>query len=340
MKLTIHLLGPHIKCTPFAYPVYRDIFARYFSFTDDITKADYVVMGLERNLHDHWKELRIGLAAKRTQKLFVVSEEPYWDLVLSRPGTDRQRQVTVEGYQFQYSVLCHSTTDIFQFECLPYFITTQNRFIARYRHMFARNIHYSVSQLLDHLFKAQHKLVMVAERRDGAKYAKSCLEAGLIGLMQFRTNLMAECAKKDAMVLGRGWHTDEMRQDLPDWHLDKLAMLDLQCTFISALENTHHNHYVSEKFFDSMACLSVPVYFAQPTHSIFKLADKSCFVQLTEPNVEDALQKIATFELNTEFASNYLDTQKFLYSLLSNNFVLIKQRAYFASRFMEAIIAS
>lgn len=340
MKLVICLLGRHIKCTPFAYPAYRAIFARYFTLTDDTTQADIVVMGLERNIHEHWQELAAGAAAKPGQKLLVVSEEPYWDLVLSRPGCDKYRQTTVEGHEFQYAVLSHSTTDIFDFEYLPYFITTQDHFIARYRLLFARNIQVSITTLLEQLQKTTFRIAMISEHRKGAKYAKSCLEAGLIGLIQFRTNLMEKLSGEDALIQGRGWNTKEMRQNLPDWHLDKLSLLDRNCRFISAIENTHQEHYVTEKFFDSLACMAVPVYFAKRSHSIFKLADEASYVRLARRDVVLAHEKIESFEFNQTFAKSYIDTQKHLNALMSDNVVLLKQRAYFASRFMDEIISS
>ena len=62
---------------------------------------------------------------------------------------------------------------------------------------------------------------------------------------------------------GKGWHSDQPRQSLPDWHLDKLVQLDRQSLFVSALENTLVDHYLTEKIFDAYAVLSVPLYAAK-----------------------------------------------------------------------------
>lgn len=340
MKLKVYLLGKHIKCTPFAYDSYRQLLERYFRVSNDILDADYIVMGLERNINDFQKELFEAITFNPRIKLLVISEEPYWDLVLSNPSADKDRLAQIGDTYFQYSVLSHSTTEIFKFEHLPYFITTNDKFIARYRELFSRNAGFAAKDIIKHFETTRYKVAMVAERRDDKKFAASCDEAGLMGLMLFRTNLMSAYQSKDALIMGKGWHTDEMRQQLPDWHLDKLARLDCKSKIISAIENTHHIDYVSEKFFDSMACLSVPIYYAQKEHSIFKLTEEKAFIKLAKRNIADATKAIDSFEVDKSFVKSYLDAQRFLNSLIGDNLILTKQRAYFAARLLDSMLNS
>ena len=101
---------------------------------------------------------------------------------------------------------------------------------------------------------------------------------------------------------GQGWRPGAKRQALPDWHLDKIAALDMRCKVVSAYENTHQNAYISEKIFDAFVTGGVPTYYAGPNHRVHDLVPEAAMINTYGLSAKEAAAKIAGFTPDLAFA--------------------------------------
>lgn len=319
MKLKkVFIYGKHGKRTPFSYAEYRNLFSHYFEFVDSPIRADYLVVGFCKDLTDGALEISGFMQANPNLKLVVFSEEPLWDTLWDRNFTKQFGIVKVGGEEVIYHVVNHLTSKIYDFECIPYFITTNNNFFLRYANMFKRNTLLNKADYKSKWHSALLKYAFYAEKRIDSSFDVSYENNTVVGLNSYRSQIAASLLPEGATCVGQGWGDAPRRQALPDWHLDKLAALDGQAFIVSGIENTHINNYISEKIFDAFAAQSVPLYFAQPEHGIYRIINEGSFINLAGLGVKEALNKIRSFSVNDVFLENYLVAQEKLYKLFSS----------------------
>jgi hypothetical protein len=204
-------------------------------------------------------------------RLALLSEEPLWDsCYMPDPFTRHQRIATPLG-PVACTVLNHETTQIFRAAHLPYFLLTDRRYIAHYRPRLDRNAGKSVRDWERHFAQAPLGAIFLAQYRDKPHHAPVFGGDRLRGLSVWRTEFAAACQGKTVIREGLGWKAGPARQDLPDWHADKLERFDLQTRYMSAFENTHQADYISEKIWDAFAVGAIPLYLAGPDHALHRL---------------------------------------------------------------------
>ena len=173
--------------------------------------------------------------------------------------------------------LNHFTTKIFDFEKIPYFLTTSDDYFARYSFLFTRNCALKADELKALWANAPIRVAFYAEFRDEVHFDTHFPEQDVLGLSRYRT-MVAKAMTGDGVIrVGKGWGTKIVRQLLPDWHLDKLAALDRNCFIVSGIDNTHQWNYISEKIFDAFAVLAVPIYFGSRTHGVMRIVPAGVF---------------------------------------------------------------
>lgn len=324
----VHLFGRHHNRTPMYYAPYRRLFKRHVDYVDDIWKADTVVTGFDVDIQSATADLAAKTSIRPEMQFLVVSEEPLWDTVWSATLTETSGLAGGGADAIPYSVANHFNSNVFKFEKLPYFITTDDKFFQRYARQFQRNAALSVEELLAFWQAAPIRAAFYAERRLEERYDLFLPELGVRGLCAWRTRL-AEGTKRGPIVrVGQGWDPGAARrQSLPDWHLDKLAALDGRALIVSGLENTHHPDYITEKPFDAFAALGVPLYYAEPRHRIHEICPSGGFLNLYGHSEEEAVELIDAFEPDAAFAYAYLETQNSLAGLFSDPEILNRERA-------------
>lgn len=340
-KIRVCLMGRHAHRTPFAYEAYKSIMMRHFVSVDDPTQADAIVFGYATNIDDGAAELEKLLSDRPELRIIVVSEEPLWDTTNSGDFRKRQNVRDVGGRKISYSVVNHHTSNIYEFYRFPYFITTSNDFFLRYSSMFHQNSSFSVKSLLDAWQKAPVRQAYFAEKRTLAKkYDVAWPEIETWGLSVYRTEI-ASMSGAGAKRVGQGWGNDIARQNLPDWHLDKLASLRGQSRVVSAIENTSQRNYVSEKIFDAFAARALPLYWAPPSHRVNELVPSGSFLNLFGLEPKQAVDRIETFKTDSAFAEVYLEAQIALTERFRYYDDFITERIEFTDRLhaqMEAIL--
>ncbi len=321
-KKKIFIYGKHGKRTPFAYPEYRQKFLHYFEYVDHPEQAEYLITGFSFDFHDNVEEVFSLLKSNQALKLVVFSEEPLWDTLWSgdfqKPKGQIKSKVDGEEVRLDYHVLNHFTSNIFEFENIPYFITTSNDYYVRYANLFSRNAKLNAIDFKK-IWKCAHvRYAFFAEKRVEKTYNASHNNGSITGLSIYRSLLAMQLELDGAIRKGVGWGDGLKRQALPDWHLDKLATLDGQSFIVSALENTHFSNYITEKLFDAFAAKAIPLYYAHPNHDVFRLAEEGSFINLAGLSVEESLEKIDSFAINKEFTDKYLSSQVRLAKLFSD----------------------
>jgi hypothetical protein len=295
---------------------------------DRIDEADFVVAGFIHDIREGSAELAHLLRRRPQASVVVLSEEPLWDSVWSGTGwtASTVRIGSAEG-AFTVHQLNHCTSSIYRYSRIPYFVTTRNDFAIRYASLLARNARLGAEGIRARWRRAPIAEAYFAERREGEQFEVCEPRFDLRGLCTFRTQLAESAESAATLRQGAGWEGNTVRrQNLPDWHLDKLAQLDCRARIVSALENTHHPDYVTEKLFDAYAVLGLPLYYAAPGHSVFRLVAPESFINLHGLSPQEARGMIASFETSGPCLDAYRSTLSSLASLFKDTDALLDER--------------
>lgn len=335
--MNIALLGKHGNRTPFSYSVYRRIFTeKGMDFVSQLEKADFIVLGFKVDLYEHFNEITSALNVNPDIKVVVFSEEPLWDSLWSSGFQSVNGSITKSGEIITYYNINHFTSDVFDYLNLPYFITTENSYISRYCQLFRRNSNMSKSELIKNWAAAKHDFASIAEKRDEDKFHKDFLDIDCIALNRFRTQLAGKhFGSSTALVEGKGWVVDAARQELVDWHLDKLAKLDKNCKFVSAIENTKCRNYTTEKIFDAFAVLGVPLYMEGIGGGLGELINPKSYIAFKSRSVNEAFELLSSFEVSSEFTEAYRETQCNLSITFSDIELINNERRSVVTRVMD-----
>lgn len=221
--------------------------------------ADILILGFVIDLESNIEIIRKCKKYNSDLKVLVISEEPLWDTLWSGNFWDKKQSRVISGTEVKFVYLNHHNSDIFNYTNVPYFITTSNDFLVRYQFLFHRNALLTKSQIETVWKTASYEAAFYAEYRKGDKFNVAYPQYNIYGLCDMRTRIAENFSGQSILKIGKGWQENKERQSLADWHLDKLAKLDQECRFISAIENTHQENYITEKVFDALACLAIPI---------------------------------------------------------------------------------
>lgn len=294
--MRIHIMGRHAHRTPFAYAPYKRLFAQKFDYVEDPAKADVILFGYVLNIDESAETLAKLIKANPALRLVVVSEEPLWDSTNSGDFRKRHNIRKTGDHVFQYEVINHHTSDAYVFQRLPYFLTTDDEFYLRYAYEFATNAKLTPADIARTWKQAAIRYAFFAENRDLVKkYSIRHPDIETYGLSVYRTDVAKAMPDKGTLRVGAGWGAKVTRQQLPDWHLDKLVTLQGQSFMISAIENTSQTNYISEKIFDAYACQGLPLIWAPKSHRIHEMAPAGACLNLFDQSPADAVKTITGF---------------------------------------------
>lgn len=334
-RLRVCLSGRHAHRTPLAYAPYRMLLEQKVVHVNKPDLADVVIFAFDLDIRENAAAL-IGLRRRRPDvRLVLFSEEPLWDTAWRPFDPERLQTLTVDGEVLDYIFLCHANCDVFEFERIPYFVTTDDRFILEYGPLLARNAAETATEIAERWRNASIPVAFIAERRTGPEYAVDLPEHQIFGLGAYRTHLADAVTLPGTLRAGYGW-SDQRRQALPDWRLDKLSMLDRRAHIVSALENTHQNRYVTEKLFDAFAVGARPLYYAGPNHAVWRLAPRESLINLHDLSVEEAAALIERAEVHAMELDAHREAQSTLARIFEDIDALIAERR----RIADAIVAA
>jgi hypothetical protein len=330
----IALVGRHSNRTPFAYAPLQNAAGDRITLLNDPMQADVVMTGFNIDIRENADLFETLVKTRADTKVVILSEEPLWDSTWSGGFAERNRTARCGDAELSYTFLNHTTSSIFDFDEVPYFLLTSVDYLSRYGLLIARHTNMTPDQLLEHWKNAPIPAAFYAEVREGETYAKSFPKQALYGLSTYRTEIARKVDLPGVMREGKGWRTDAKRQALPDWHLDKIAALDMRVRVTSAYENTHQRSYISEKIFDAFVVGGVPTYCADDNHRVLNLVPNSSMINTWGLNSDEAAQKIARFAPDRAFAESWLETAKKLQATFTDVALVARERA----RIVDAIL--
>ncbi len=351
-KPNIFLLGSHSKRTPFAYPRYRRLFESYFRYTDSLEEADIIILGYISTFESEKDRILHVASINPGISICVCSEEPLWETtgLHIRKDADREESTRATSVykigtqELRFLYVSHNNALRCLEPLLPYYITTDDRFYIRYNNCYTRNyLSLSRRKLIDLWHRESiRQITFVFEKRNNRqKYDFSCAKGSIRGLSYYRSVLASalyDMERDKVCVMGQGWNDkSEARQRLLDWHLDKLIHCDQKSAFMSAIENTMHPFYMTEKLFDAYACQSIPIYVAPPRHCVNSIVPSQSFVNLYNhldcDNPARLLLSLMQGSRDSEFLDKYILDQHALYSIFKS----VDQYLYSRYRYCESI---
>lgn len=311
------LLGRHSHRTPLAYKPYIDRSTEYFHLVFDATEADVVILGFIIDVKENGDEILRIKKHNPLVKFVIISEEPLWDTVWSGDYQNVNRQIELDNEIVEIFYFNYFNSNIFSFKEIPYYITTDYKFISRYRFLFERNLKFNNVEIKQHLNSRRGEAFFVENRTDpryNFKHDKS------VGLSLFRSDLAKSRRNINAesLIVGKGWDTDKPRQLLIDWHLDKLSQIDKNFKFSSAIENTDVEGYISEKYFDSLATLTVPIISTCKNQKLLSNTKVEPFLNISSENLISAIDQIDNFVVSNEFVDVYRRNIEFWFNHFSD----------------------
>jgi hypothetical protein len=333
----IYLLGPRSARTPLGYAAFQRIAADRIQLSHQPETADLILTGWNRDLEENAAALAPMLRARPQLKLAVISEEPLWDTLWSGGFADRNRVFDCAGSPQSYRFLNHMNSRIFDFDRIPYFLLTSDSFFGRYVALLAGFVARSPQEMLAHWQTAPLQAAFCAEYRDDPSFDLRYDAGRLFGLSRYRSLVAQHYPEPAVLRLGQGWpqqngqaqtlpHQLERRQDLPDWHLDKLARLHGRVRLCSAYENTHQHCYISEKLFDAFAVGGIALYHAGPGHRVHGLIAPEALLNSFGRGPAQAAAWAAAYQPDLAMARAWLASAAELLALLSDGRAVIAER--------------
>jgi hypothetical protein len=329
----IYLYGRHANRTPFSYPEYKVLFDRYVEYVNDINAADSVILGFSIDLNglkDTYEKL---LLKKPYLKFMVFSEEPLWDLMSVNDPLTNKSQWFFGDHELSFLSYNHFNSDIFNFDKVPYFLTTDSQYAARYLyHLTQRVNRFNEIELKKHWQSASVKIGFLQQRRLNENSIRPELQH--LAQSSFRTELAELLSVDNVLVEGAGWGSVSSRQRKNDWHLDKLVKYSDRVALFSGIENTLNCSYITEKIFDAFAMGSWPIYIANPSHRVFEFADKGSFTNLYGLTTWESADCLRSWTPNSCDTDAYYHTLCRLKNLFSKPISLMEERL----RLVQAIV--
>lgn len=262
--------GRHALRTPLSYPALQECLDPGLVLVPEAAEADLWLFAHVMDIEALPSEM-IGLWRRRRCPIVLLSEEPFWDTIWGRRPLDRHIAVETDWGALPVIQINHTTSTLYRFDRVPYYLLTNPRFERTYIERFARNAGLSAADWQADFARRAQTLTVMFERRPEPYHDISWPGAGLYGLCAWRTRLAEALSPGQCERLGASWQGGPTRFELADWYGDKMRRLDRHARMLGAFENTHHPDYITEKFFDAMACGSVPLYAAAPDHRIHDL---------------------------------------------------------------------
>lgn len=341
--IRIHLSGPHADRLPLSYPALAPLFTPHIRLLPGPDSADLLLFShrldieaMSAAVYEHWRA--------RDCPIVLLSEEPFWDTIWGKKPLQKTRNLTTKFGAVPVTQLNHHTSDIFNFDRIPYYLLTDLRFASAYAYRFRRNSNKRAADWQADFATYPVDTSFMAVRRDESYHNVRHNRGDIIGLCAWRSELALACKSGVIERLGqswdRSWNQGRGRFDLRDWHLDKLTKQDQRSQLFSALENTHQPNYLSEKLFDAFALGSRPFYFASSGHRAHDLGlPAEAWINLYDLPVAEAAQRLEAAPFDTAFFTAYVEAQQQLECLFTDTNIFMAERERLQTAVVRALTA-
>ncbi|WP_421132566.1 glycosyltransferase family 10 domain-containing protein [Alteromonas sp. A079] len=337
-KISIYIFGQFIKRIPFSYASYSPYFSQFFEVVDQPEKADFLVCGFFGDIKTSSELIAAAKGKNKSVQIVVLSEEPLWDTLWyyrwERPIHDVIVEVDGRTQKWPFHFVNHANSDIFDFHQLPYFITTENSYTQRYCQLIKLSSSLSSKEILKRWQRAKSRYSFIAEKRLRDAYHKEDHNSQLLGLSVYRTKVAMEVQQQctSTRCIGKGWESENARQSLADWHLNKIVTLLDDNFVVSAIENTVVDNYISEKPFDAISLGALPVYWANDSHRIHEFISSDSMINISGLDFRDAARFILDFKPTISNVEALIQTRESFLERITAKNVLTEERCLVAAK--------
>lgn len=285
MPIKYFALGD-IRFTPFGNPDEADEFKDYAAWTEHLNTNGIVETKNEREA-----DLYV------TQKFPILSKK---DLYLWRLK-HRQIPVLIWTHEPRY---CNITTSLFpkrfykpDFHVMDVF--TGDVFLNHYT-WFGSCIDRELGFVdTNHFHSRERNICTLGSYRPHFEYY---VNGKNIDLCEFRQEIALEAYKRNMIdISGRWWPEGikTMQEDrlASNWHESKMNFIK-NYKFNLCLENTNYGYYLTEKIWDAITALCLPIYYG--TETVYQIFEKNSFVDTSEfdtiPKLLDYIESMTVEE--------------------------------------------
>ena len=282
MKIKYFLFGPKTSVSMFSYESYLVFLEKYFERTFDQKKADIVIVSFLNDIFENLKDF-LEILRSHDKKIFLLSEEPLWDSLskeyLSNPKSDRVK-VDLTGLKFELNSINYMNSDVFDFDDIPYFITTNRKYTLNYLNSLKSLCSMNDKEMFSMWGQKKYNFCSIG-RDCSSDPVFEFRESDEIPILSKRRSILSREigeAIGDSFTFGEGWeltnksqhkfHSKDLELTIYSskesclWHYQKLIFSKKYSKFLMSAENSICQNYITEKFFDGLTTLSIPIFFS------------------------------------------------------------------------------
>jgi hypothetical protein len=334
-NLVVRTFGKHGVRTPFSYDRYQGVLKKNGIVLDNESECpDILCSGFHIDIPAERATIDVIRKRNPAVKIFIISEEPLWDLTWHSDAFTSHQRCKTTGLEYIY--INHYNSNIFEISEVPYFITTDIKYIARYLMLLSRFENITALELIQHWMNCRYLASCFVERRNDQMYevTKNGFETHSNLRSQLATSLLGDSV---AQIQGKGWHSDSPRQSLPDWHADKLTKTYMSSKFLMAIENTDAPNYVTEKIFDAYSSLAIPIVVKSQIQEIEKIFHCPAVFGVSGADVGVFKEKLDAFKPDKEFADQYIRNIRQLLGLFRNTGIVEHAISFYSKSLINEI---
>lgn len=316
-KIKYYLYGDNQDILMFSYPLYLEQLNEFYEKVDDPNNADVVFISYSHDIA--WEKFPAfnKFQKKINAKIILLCEEPMWDLSWSGNIREIDGKTYATKHNSRTKVEIHHLgyldTQIFEYKKIPYFLTTSDVYFKNYLTYIDKIKNTDITQIC--MAKKYEVSGIYAKRFDptdnefyvGDDVNNKCLHF-------FKNKLADDFKNNNELTCDFFGHnnstyeglTDITIYDSLDFHSAKLEWSFLNTKFLFALENTMTKSYVTEKIFDAVASLSIPIYCLPPYEDI-KFKGINLYDSLSndyETLFSELVKQIKEFDVETILKEN------------------------------------
>jgi len=227
----------------------------------------------------------------RGRPSLCISEEPWWDLRTAAGCYARGTTGYLDGLYDDLPI--------------PYYLAVNPLVLDRITLRLEQLAEMGEKGILEQLQQAKIQYLGIYEFRLGnekeGSVDPSLPKETIQPLSGLRTKIgVLAAARGLGTNHGKGWgrrgFTGLRRQISVDWHLDKLHLIRESSPRLGmAIENVHHNSYVSEKAFDMLCSGVMPITYAGPKHALHRFLEPGAHLNVYGLKIRDVLDAIEQF---------------------------------------------
>ena len=278
-KIKYFQYEPHSAVSMFSYQPYEKYIKQYFEPTTHSSFADIMIATYSIDFYNHG-----GLSNlySKINNLFVLCEEPLWNKFSSfykgHLFSQKHYDIKREKVNIPVTELNYKTSDIFSYETVPYFLTTNEKYIKNHKKWLAISNQTGINKIIGSHSERKYKIGGLFSHRTKESYRYDKFNSNPC-LSSIRTKIAENLLKinNDNIFIGENWKIPNLSSTIYNknswkqalWHEEKLDWATSNVRMLYAVENTSTPNYVTEKIFDAVISNSIPIYYMKETEFFY-----------------------------------------------------------------------